>query len=86
MLSISSEDYIRKQYRIAIINAILNGDSRNAAYVLEFVRHNLEKIIDLYVDFTNTLRRLLSTAVDYFAISLILTPFSVFCLGEGTSF
>ncbi|XP_054003457.1 aminopeptidase N-like [Hylaeus anthracinus] len=46
MLSISDEENIRKQYRIAIVNSVLEASATNVKYVLEFTRHNFQKIID----------------------------------------
>ena len=44
-LSISEEHNVRKQYRIAIVDAVLNGDGRNVERVMDFVRDNLQRIV-----------------------------------------
>lgn len=49
-VSISNEKNVRKQQRIMIVNAILDGDVKNVDHVLKFVQSNLTKIIELYVE------------------------------------
>lgn len=40
---------LRKQYRMTIINAILNGNPENINYAIDFIRHNLPTILKSYV-------------------------------------
>ncbi|XP_016914829.2 aminopeptidase N-like [Apis cerana] len=44
--SISNEKNVRKQQRMMIVNAILDGDVKNVDHVLKFVQSNLTRIIE----------------------------------------
>ncbi|XP_076226398.1 aminopeptidase N-like isoform X1 [Nomia melanderi] len=46
-MTLSEEPRVRSQYRITIINAVLEGDVQNVNRVLEYLRLNLQKIISL---------------------------------------
>ncbi|KAF3426308.1 hypothetical protein E2986_02437 [Frieseomelitta varia] len=48
-LSVTDEQNVRKQQRMMIVNAILDGNVENVDHVLEFVRSNLQRIIELYL-------------------------------------
>ncbi|XP_072749195.1 aminopeptidase N isoform X2 [Anoplolepis gracilipes] len=53
-MSITDEFNIRKQYRIMIINAVLNGNSENVNYVIDFILNNLHAVFKLRgIDFLN---------------------------------
>lgn len=38
-------ELLRKQYRMTIVNAVLNGNSENVNYVIDFIRNNLHTIL-----------------------------------------
>lgn len=46
-LSVTDEQNVRKQQRMMIVSAILDGNVENVDHVLEFVRSNLQRIIEL---------------------------------------
>lgn len=50
-MSITYEFNIRKQYRMVIINAVLNGNPENVNYVIDFIHNNLHAVLKLYVKF-----------------------------------
>lgn len=53
-MSITYEFNLRKQYRMMIINAVLNGNPENVNYVIDFIFNNLHAVLKLRgIDFLN---------------------------------
>ncbi|XP_025270276.1 aminopeptidase N-like [Camponotus floridanus] len=53
-ISITYEFNVRKQYRMMINNAVLNGNPENVNYVIDFIHNNLHAILKLRgIDFLN---------------------------------
>ncbi|XP_050466641.1 aminopeptidase N-like [Cataglyphis hispanica] len=53
-MSITYEFNIRKQYRMMIINAVLDGNPENVNYVIDFIQNNLHAVLKLRgIDFLN---------------------------------
>lgn len=50
-MSIIYEFNLRKQYRMMIINAILNGNPENVNYIIDFILNNLHVVLKSYVLF-----------------------------------
>ncbi|XP_076290084.1 aminopeptidase N isoform X2 [Lasioglossum baleicum] len=46
-MTISDKSKVRKQYRVTIINAVLDGETENVDRLLQYLRHNLQKLISL---------------------------------------
>lgn len=73
-VSISNEKNVRKQQRIMIVNAILDGNVKNVDHVLKFVQSNLTRIIELYVEthkFIIFIRRINFNHVFFYLVILI---------------
>ncbi|XP_076645839.1 aminopeptidase N [Halictus rubicundus] len=44
-MTLSEKSRVRKQYRIVIINVVLDGEAENVGHVLQYLKHNLRKLI-----------------------------------------